>query len=302
MTSLAAAFDALEGLSVGDALGERFFVPHEKATAAVAARWLPPGPWYWTDDTLMAASVVEILFRRSGIAGADLDALAASFAARMDIRRGYGPAAGDLLLAVRAGGSWRELAPAQFDGSGSWGNGAAMRVAPLGAFYAGDLAAATVAARLQSSVTHTHPEAADGAVAVTVAAAVAAGSRGGPPPKFVELLQAAGSHAGDGRTAGGLEAALRLGPDVAVERAAQVLGVGWDIAAFDTVPFALWSAAVSPDDFEAVFWRTVAGLGDRDTTCAIACGVTAARLGRAGIPAAWLAAREPLPQWLPATS
>ena len=77
-------------------------------------------------------------------------------------------------------------------------------------------------------------------------------------------------------------------------------GSGQACAAFDTVPFALWAAACSPDDFAETFWRTVAGLGDRDTTCAIACSVTAARVGPEGIPLNWLLAREPLPSWVPA--
>ena len=39
------------------------------------------------------------------------------------------------------------------------------------------------------------------------------------------------------------------------------------------------------------------GLGDRDTTCAIAGGVAACYTGITGIPATWRAAREPLPGW-----
>ena len=40
-----------------------------------------------------------------------------------------------LRLIRQEGGDWRELAEGMFDGKGSWGNGAAMRVAPLGAWY-----------------------------------------------------------------------------------------------------------------------------------------------------------------------
>ncbi|MFE6489796.1 ADP-ribosylglycohydrolase family protein, partial [Streptomyces sp. NPDC057757] len=50
------ALDALNGLSVGDALGAQFFVP-ETARAHFASRTEPPGPWPWTDDTEMACSV-----------------------------------------------------------------------------------------------------------------------------------------------------------------------------------------------------------------------------------------------------
>lgn len=45
-----------------------------------------------------------------------------------------------------------------FYGQGSYGNGAAMRVAPLGAYFADDLALATQQARLSAEVTHAHAE------------------------------------------------------------------------------------------------------------------------------------------------
>src|SRR5262245_63984537 len=64
-----------------------------------------------------------------------------------------------------------------------------------------------------------------------------------------------------------------------------------------TVPFALWCAAQHLDDYEEALWLTVSGLGDRDTTCAIAGGIVACCTGAEGIPAAWRAAREPLPEW-----
>lgn len=61
--------------------------------------------------------------------------------------------------------------------------------------------------------------------------------------------------------------------------------------------------AVAPDglarqfaaDYETALWVTAGGMGDVDTTCAIVGGVVAARVGRAGVPADWIATREPLP-------
>ena len=61
----------------------------------------------------------------------------------------------------------------------------------------------------------------------------------------------------------------------------------------DTVPFALWCVARHLGDFEEAMWRTVSGLGDRDTTCAIAGGIIAAA-PTASIPSEWLDAREDL--------
>ena len=66
----------------------------------------------------------------------DQDRLARSFGRHFSIGRGYGPMMRELLPALDSGGSWRELAPAAFDGHGSFGNGSAMRVAPLGAYFA----------------------------------------------------------------------------------------------------------------------------------------------------------------------
>ncbi len=134
-------------------------------------RELPPGPWQWTDDTEMACSVVAVLAAHHRI---DQDALARSFAEHHDFDRGYGPAVNRLLRLVREGGDWRELAAALFKGQGSWGNGAAMRIAPLGAWYADDPEQATHQAEISAYPTHQHREAVVGAMAVAAAAALAA--------------------------------------------------------------------------------------------------------------------------------
>ncbi|NED87385.1 ADP-ribosylglycohydrolase family protein, partial [Streptomyces sp. SID11233] len=86
------------------------------------------------------------------------DALARSFARHHDFDRGYGPGANRLLRLVREGGDWRELSTGLFRGQGSWGNGAAMRVAPLGAWYADDPREAARQAVLSARPTHQHPE------------------------------------------------------------------------------------------------------------------------------------------------
>lgn len=78
---------------------------------------------------------------------------------------------------------------------------------------------------------------------------------------------------------------------------AEQLGSGWRISAPDTVPFALWPAAGHPDGLPEALWQTVGGWGDRDTTCAIAGGVVAARTGTGGLPADWPAARGAVPAW-----
>ncbi|MBV2153879.1 ADP-ribosylglycohydrolase family protein [Kitasatospora sp. SUK 42] len=286
------AFDALIGLSVGDALGAQFFVP-ATARAHLASRTDPPGPWPWTDDTEMACSVYTAHTERGAI---DTFDLTHAFARRHDFDRGYGPAANRMLRLVREGGDARVLAAELFDGQGSYGNGAAMRVAPLGAAYAEDPAAVVRPAADTAVITHTHPQAVDGAIAVAVAAAYAVRARteAMTPNTF---LAAVAELTPRGAVHDGLTEAIRLlaEPDPLV--AARVLGNGSRTSAVDTVPYALWCAARRLTDYPAAVWEAIAAGGDMDTVAAITGGVVAAHTGVHGIPADWVAARELLPDW-----
>lgn len=67
---------SLEGLSVGDAFGERFFVHPAALHLLINDRALPAPPWRFTDDTQMALSIVATLRVHDTI---DQDALARSY-------------------------------------------------------------------------------------------------------------------------------------------------------------------------------------------------------------------------------
>ncbi|MFJ8545730.1 ADP-ribosylglycohydrolase family protein [Streptomyces sp. NPDC093586] len=283
------ALASLRGLSVGDALGSQFLVPANYPL--LGRRELPPGTWRWTDDTEMAASVVAVLAAHHRI---DQDALARSFAEHHDVDRGYGPAVDRLLRQVREGGDWRELAAALFNGQGSWGNGAAMRIAPLGAWYADDPEQATHQAEISAYPTHQHREAVVGAMAVAAAAALAASADG--PPGAHALLDGVIALVPKSAVGAGLRRARDMLDYGDAATVAAVLGCGRRTTAHDTVPFALWSAARALDDYAHAFWTTAQVGGDVDTTCAIVGGVVAA--GRAGAPPAeWAARTEALPSW-----
>ena len=290
-TPLVRARVALEGLSVGDAFGERFFGEPREVSRRIRARELPPGPWRYTDDTEMALSVVEELEAHGGI---DQDALAERFARRLDPERGYGRGALMLLTFVRAGMNWRAVSKGSMGGEGSYGNGAAMRVAPLGAWFADDLERAAAEARLSAEVTHAHPEGIAGAVGVAVAAALAWRGRGAPleAAGFLEQVAAA---APAGATREGLEKARGLPAGIEVGAAAEALGNGAAVSAPDTVPFCVWMASRGLT-YEESLWRTASASGDVDTTCAIVGGIVAAREGLDAVPRAWRLARESLPK------
>ncbi|MBT2387749.1 ADP-ribosylglycohydrolase family protein [Streptomyces sp. ISL-11] len=285
------ALGSLRGLALGDALGSQFFVPANYPS--LKRRELPPAPWQWTDDTEMACSVLAVLAEHGRI---DQDALARSFAEHHDFDRGYGPAVNRMLRLIREGGDWRELAAALFQGQGSWGNGAAMRIAPLGAWYADDPEQATHQAEISAYTTHQHREAVAGAMAVAAAAAIAAGPTGSAGPEA--LLDGVIALVPRSAVQAGLRRARDMLDYADANTVAAVLGCGRRTSAHDTVPFALWAAARNLDSFETAFWTTAQAGGDVDTTSAIAGGVVAAA-ERGAPPADWLARTEALPAWLP---
>ena len=286
---------ALEGLSLGDAFGEQFFsIPDELLEDVLAERSAPAPPWRFTDDTQMALSIVEVLRARGAV---DQDRLAASFAAHYEPGRGYGAGMHSLLRRINAGAAWREAAQQQFSGQGSFGNGAAMRVAPLGAYFADDIDRAAAQARLSAEVTHTHPEGVAGAVAVALAAAWAWRSGQGGAPSQATLIDLVLPYVPESEVASRLRRARELSPGAPPQHAAAMLGSGFQISAQDTVPFTLWVAGAYLNDFEAAMWATASGMGDVDTTCAIVGGIVAMAVGEAGLPAAWRQHREPLPAW-----
>lgn len=281
---------ALEGLSLGDAFGECFFEP--ALVHRIPYRELPEGPWFYTDDTIMAGSVVDVLAAHGRI---EPDSLAQLFARRFQKhpRRGYGAGAMRLLDRIAAGADWRTEAPAMFGGTGSMGNGGAMRVAPVGAYFADDLERVVMEAAQSAYVTHAHPEGEAGAIAVAVAAAVAY-TADRTPDRGPALLERVHEWTPDGATRNGIAKAMTIAPTTATEIAAVALGSGQKVLASDTVPFALWCAAGHLGDFEDAMWTTAAGLGDVDTTCAIVGGLVALSVGQGGLPREWLRRREPL--------
>jgi ADP-ribosylglycohydrolase len=282
---------SLEGLSVGDGFGERFFGPPDLAMSRIESRVLPEGPWGWTDDTAMAVSVASELVRHASL---DVDRLALAYGTRYQAEpwRGYGGGAHRTLGAIAGGMHWTEANQIAFAG-GSKGNGSAMRSAPIGAYFAGDIPRLVEAARLSSLPTHAHEDACAGAIAIALGASYAATLAGSH--RRGELLDYVRVNLADGGAiAVGLRAAAGI-LDANPEEAAAVLGSGRRVLCEDTVPFALWCADRHLDSFVEAMWATVSGLGDRDTTCAMVGGIVACAAPADGLPDEWRRRREPLP-------
>ncbi|PQO27855.1 ADP-ribosylglycohydrolase family protein [Blastopirellula marina] len=279
---------SLEGLSIGDAFGQQFFMPNVASSARPGN--LPPGPWGYTDDTEMAIALTQTL---RDCAVVDQDVLARLFAERYEAEpyRGYGAGARRLLEGIASGGAWRELSREMFGGSGSYGNGAAMRVAPLGAWFADDVERTIEQAALAAEVTHAHREAEVGAIAVALAAGWAWRRENEPAEELIPWVI---SHLEASEVRRRLEIAADYPLDMWPFNVASQVGCGLEISSQDTVPYCLWMAAAFLDDYEEAMWTAARVGGDVDTTCAIIGGIVSLHVGPDGIPAQWKHAREPL--------
>ncbi len=283
---LALAVRSLKGLSIGDAVGKA------QINRGMRVPEFSQPPWRHTDDTEMAIAIVELLAADGAI---DQDALAGRFAARFSAQpeRGYGAVAYWILSRMAEGHPWREIASTPYGGSGSLGNGAAMRAAPLGAYYADDSARVVEEAERSAAITHAHPQGRAGAIAVAAATALAIRH----PASTVRDLAAVAAVVSETRLREAIERASQF-EGVEPRDAGERLGTGRRITALDTVPFALWAAFSHLGDLGAAIHAAVAGFtesdADGDTICAIVGGVTAPVADPASIPTEWLAAAEPL--------
>ncbi len=278
------ALRSLRGLSVGDAYGQVLTRSPLREPPAGG----PSGSWRWSDATHMALSVTELLLAQGTL---EPDALAKALALRHaeDPGRGYGRGTAEVLNGVLAGEPWSRLAPALFAGQGSYGCGAALRAAPIGAFFAGDPARAALEADRSSVVTHSHLEGRVGATAVAVAAAMLAT---GDPPRGDALLGAVAEGLPRSRTRSGIEAAVKLSaaePDAAATK----LGAGREFTAPDTVPFCLWVVARHGRHFERALGIACKPAGAHNCVGALVGALSALLDPR--IPPEWLRLRGPLP-------
>jgi poly(ADP-ribose) glycohydrolase ARH3 len=276
---------ALVGVAVGDALGAPFEGrPRPVLIDEIDVHAGGAGPLRTTDDTAMTIAVAESLLFTNRL---DEDHLARTFVTTYlrDPYRGYGAGVAALLGRLADGDDWRSAAPTQFAGQGSWGNGAAMRVAPIGISAAGDPDTAADLARRTARLTHTHPLGVAGAAVQAAAIAVLVDQ---PPDEIVDaprLIATLCRIAAEDELGAALDAAGELAGGGTPGKIARTLGTG--VAAVEAVPAALCAFLRHPDSFaDAV--RLAIGLGgDTDTIAAMTGALAGARLGHTAIPGEW---------------
>ena len=277
-----AAVGMLLGTAVGDAVGELAFAHRDRSGLIALAASLPV--LRYTDDTAMTRVLAETLAETGAVEPQRLGAAFAQTHAA-DPGRGYGPGPPALFDHVaRTGERYTEAAQRLYGNEGSFGNGGAMRAAPVGLAYRGDAATLYEAACASAAPTHAHPLGQDGAAVQARAAALAVqarcdGCRLEPP---AEVAHALASFARSETLKDKMATVARL---LETEAAASAVAdaVGRSVAVHESLPFAIYAFLASPEDSLASLYTAVLNGGDRDTLGAMAGALSGAYLGPAGL-------------------
>ncbi|MFQ5996295.1 MAG: ADP-ribosylglycohydrolase family protein [Dehalococcoidales bacterium] len=274
---------ALLGTGVGDALGAPFegsfrVSPEEIAEVAERQEVL-----VYTDDTHMMIGVAESLLKCRGFDGEDM---ALTFARNFELEpyRGYGPGPPHIFRLIRAGVAWDEAGQRLYRG-GSYGNGAAMRVAPVGVLYHDNPARLKEIADKSSQITHAHQLGKEGAALQAYAIALATNLEPAPTLDPDDFLARLNNFMPQGIYREKLNKVKALLPQP--DRGKIIFELGNGIEAFNSVPTAIYSFLSQPRSFAQAVFAAISLGGDTDTIGAMTGAISGAYLGFDAIPREW---------------
>jgi poly(ADP-ribose) glycohydrolase ARH3 len=277
----------LIGVAVGDALG----APFEGAGSVSDRAWRKVADagdsLRFTDDTHMTFGVIEALLASEGF---DEAMMAGIFMRNFEAEpwRGYGQGPPRVFARIREGVQWDRAARQLYGGEGSYGNGAAMRVAPIGLRFHWDLERLTDLARRSASITHAHRLGQEGAA--LQAAAVAHAVSWGPPLVPTRFLQKLREESRASEFEMALEKVESLVASEEPDAVAARIGNG--ISALQAVPAALAAFLSNADSFRDTIRFAIRMGGDTDTIASMAGALSGAYLGEEAIPAVWRSRTE----------
>jgi len=279
---------ALMGTFVGDALGAPYEGQHWKwieRHVQKSGEMMEGRLGICTDDTQMMIGVAESLVACGGFDGADM---ARRFVENFDPMRGYGRGAFQVIRNLTAGQPW-DQAGARLFGNGSYGNGSAMRIAPIGVFCHDDDEKLREFAQLSSIITHTHPLGKQGAMlqAYAVSLALRYGLSGDLDTgqlirKLLDFLPE-DAHVFREKLA---SVEHLLGGSPSLDEVIRLLGNG--ITSFESVTTAIYCFLSHPESFEDAVVYAVSLGGDTDTIGAMTGAIAGAYHGYQKIPSRWL--------------
>jgi len=274
---------ALIGTGVGDALGAPFEGWHEAKPEEIEAVAERQDILIYTDDTHMMIGVAESLIKNNGFNGEDM---ACTFVRNYELEpfRGYGPGPPRIFRWIKAGEAWDKAAGKLFHG-GSYGNGAAMRIAPVGLFYYDNPDGLREVAYKSSQITHAHNLGKEGGALQAYAIALAVNFQPSSAFDRDDFLVKLTDFVQDSVYKEKLGRIKELLVQPNKEKVIVELGNG--IKAIHSVPTAIYSFLAHPDSFaEAVIYAINLG-GDTDTIGAMTGAISGAYLGIRSIPNGW---------------
>ncbi len=274
----------LVGSAVGDALGsslEGLWISKLRIEEDFSGRW--------TDDTHMMIGVAESLIENEGFDGSHM---AQTFIHNYEREpwRGYAYGPPRVFKWIKSGVAWNEASKRLFGGAGSYGNGAAMRVAPVGILYHDDPKPLRSVACSQSQITHAHELGKEGAALQAYAVAMALNAH---PSSKLETSTFLGELKDFTRSEAlrrKLEAAEKLLSEKDRLRVVRELGNG--IEAQNSVPTAIYSFLRNPKSFEESLLYAISLGGDTDTIGAMTGAISGAYHGVEAISERWKARLE----------
>jgi len=289
---------ALLGVAVGDALGrpyERsrqtwFGVPPAELTVFKPWRGYQSGPvGTITDDTQMTICVAEWLLASEQ---PPAEQLSARFIDWLPEGRGVGTTCRTAVKNMIAGATW------DLSGEPSAGNGAAMRIAPVGLRFSTDPASLVYFAALSTIPTHADPTAVISAIAQAFAVAYLVHV---PPgsldvahffQSLAQLLDGMPDPPRAERRRGGGEVSMghRLAevPGWLARPPAEAFKHFWNGAfVLESLPASWYSFFRAPEDPELAITTAIAGGYDSDTVASMAGALCGAYLGAGALPPAW---------------
>jgi len=274
---------SLVGSAIGDAIGELAF--HFSSIERLKLKLERLNELIYTDDTAMTIGVGESLIKTGYLDTQDIgERFKRNF--KNEPWRGYASGPPTIFTMVeRTGVSYTEAAKSLFGGKGSFGNGAAMRAAPIGLLYF-DSPNLYQEAYLSASVTHAHPIGIDGAAVQAKAVALVLNwdpEEDLPQTDFIYNLIA---FAKTREMKSKLQLLQKLLEDeIPPMRAAQQ--IGRSVMAPESLPYALYCFLRHTKSFVNCLFCAILNGGDRDTLGAMACAVSGAYLGLESIPSVW---------------
>ena len=267
------------GCAIGDALGAAYegcpFSNVDVTDVAFTGRW--------TDDTHMMIGMAESLIECRGFNG---EHMTWTFIRNWQKEpwRGYGPGPPRVFRLILSGVSWREAAKKLYGGMGSFGNGAAMRIAPIALLYHDKPEELREVAYRSAEITHAHELGMEGAAvqAYAISLALKINKEFSPEEYLKEIAYFTRSRAYRDK----LLTAVRLLDERNRRIIVKELGNG--VEAFNSVPTAIYCFAKNHEDYAKAVLYAVSLRGDADTIAAMTGAIAGAHHGEEGIPRAWI--------------